>query len=86
MPTISKFFGILIQMYYDDHNPPHFHAIYGDEHILISIEDLSVIAGKLTPRALGLVIEWASNHKDELMKDWELARQKQPLFSINPLN
>ena len=86
MPTISKFFGILIQMYYDDHNPPHFHAIYGEEHILIKIEDLSIIAGKFSSRALGLVIEWASNHQEELMKDWELAEQRQPLFNINPLN
>jgi len=85
MPTISRFFGILIQMYYDDHNPPHFHALYGDEHVLISIDDLKILNGQMSPRALGLVIEWAGKHKDDLIQDWELAKLRQPLNNIAPL-
>jgi hypothetical protein len=85
MPTICKFLGILIQMYYDDHNPPHFHALYGEEHVLVKIDELSVLAGTFPPRALGLVIEWASKHRDELMNDWELAKLRQPLQNIEPL-
>jgi hypothetical protein len=72
-------------MYYDDHNPPHFHAIYGDGHVLIKIDDLSIISGSLPARALGLVIEWASLYKSELQRDWELAKSRQPLFDISPL-
>lgn len=68
MPEISKFYGISIYIYYNDHNPPHFHAIYGEHEAIIEIENLSVLAGKLPAKALGLVIEWASIHQDELRK------------------
>jgi hypothetical protein len=85
MPRISEFFGIAIYMYYREHQPPHFHAIYGGEEALISIESFSVISGKLSPRAMGLVAEWASVHRDELMNDWAQARSHQPLDSIEPL-
>jgi hypothetical protein len=59
MPEISRFFGIVIKMFFDDHNPPHFHAFYGEDQGLIDIRHLAVFAGWLPPRALGLVIEWA---------------------------
>jgi hypothetical protein len=85
MPEISRFLGIVIAMYYNDHAPPHFHARYGSAKVEIDIQTLSVLAGKLPPRALGLVIEWASQHQDELMADWELARQQQTLKQIEPL-
>ncbi len=85
MPEISRFLGIVIAMYYNDHAPPHFHARYGAAKAEIDIQTLSVLAGRLTPRALGLVIEWASQHQDELMADWELARQQQALKRIEPL-
>jgi len=62
MPQISRFFGIVIAMYFDDHAPPHFHAKYGGDECLISINDLRVIDGKLPSRALGMVIEWAASH------------------------
>lgn len=68
MPLISRFFGIAIYMYYDDHAPPHFHAIYGDEEGLIDIRQCNLISGRLSPRVLGLVIEWASYHKEELLE------------------
>jgi hypothetical protein len=85
VPRISEFFGIAIYMYYREHQPPHFHAIYGDEEALIAIETLSLIAGRLSPRAIGLVTEWASMHKDELLADWHLAESKMPLARIEPL-
>jgi len=85
MPEISRFLGIIIAMYYNEHNPPHFHARYGDAKVEIAIETLSVLAGKLPPRAMGLVMEWASRHQDELMADWDLARQQAALNSIAPL-
>ena len=85
MPEISRFFGIIIAMYYNEHNPPHFHVRYGDHKAEIEIQTLSVLAGKLPPRALGLVIEWAIQHQDELLDDWELARQDAELNRIAPL-
>ena len=85
MPEISRFFGIVIRMYFRDHNPPHFHAFYGDDMALIDIASSSVIAGKLPPRALGLVLEWVAIHRSELMDDWEKAREELPLLPIPPL-
>ena len=85
MPQISRFFGIIIAMYYDDHSPPHFHAKYSGSECLIHITDLSVLEGKLPARALGMVIEWASAHQNELLANWELAKALQPLNVIEPL-
>ena len=85
MPEISRFFGIIIAMFFDDHNPPHFHARYGNDDAVIKITDLTVLEGYLQPRALGLVMEWAAIHKDELLNDWELAKDKKPLFPVEPL-
>ncbi len=85
MPEISRFFGIIIAMFYDDHAPPHFHVRYGGERALVAIESLTLLEGKLSPRALGLVMEWASTHQSELLEDWNLAREHAPLKSIDPL-
>lgn len=85
MPEISRFFGIIIAMYYKDHTPPHFHVRYGSQRALIGIDTLAVLAGGLSPRALGLVTEWASSHQAELMDDWNLARGQAPLKPIEPL-
>ncbi len=85
MPEISRFFGIIIAMFYDDHNPPHFHARYGEYKAAVRIEDFAVLDGYLPPRALGLVMEWAEIHKDELMADWTLARANKPTQQIEPL-
>ena len=65
MPTISTFFGILIQMYWREHGPPHFHAIYGEHEAVIDIRELRVVRGRLPRRALAMVIEWALDHRDE---------------------
>jgi hypothetical protein len=86
MPEISRFFGIIITINYNDHNPPHFHVRYGSQKALISIENLSIIEGKLTPRVLGLTVEWAALHQSELENNWELARKQQPLQKIQPLD
>lgn len=85
MPTISSFFGIVIRMYFDDHAPPHFHAYYGSSSAQIAIETLQVIGGELPRRALALVLEWASAHREELRADWQRAQQHQPLVTIAPL-
>jgi hypothetical protein len=85
MPEISRFYGIIIAMFFDDHNPPHFHAHYGGEKIAIEIDSFRVLEGKISPRALGLVIEWASQHKNELQDDWELAKNNRVPEKIEPL-
>ena len=85
MPEISRFFGIVIRMYFDDHAPPHFHARYGSHKAAIDISSLTLLRGSLPARARGLVTEWAAMHMDELMEDWELARQRAPLKRIEPL-
>lgn len=72
-------------MYYNDHPPPHFHVRYNQQKAIIEIETLSIIQGKLTPRILGLVIEWAAIHKAELLANWQRARQQNPLEKIEPL-
>ena len=85
MPEISRFFGIIIQMYYNDHEPPHFHVRYSGQRALIAIEDSSVLGGHLSPRTLGLVREWAALHRAELLEDWKLARAEAQLRPIEPL-
>lgn len=77
--------GIIITMYYQDHNPPHFHARYTGFKAVITIENLILIEGHLPPRVLGLVIEWANLHRNELIENWNRAREFQQLNIINPL-
>jgi len=85
MPEIARFYGIVIRMYFADHNPPHFHAFYSGLEALVDIRTLAVFAGYLPPRALGLAVEWAAIHQDELLADWELAREGRPPIRIEPL-
>ena len=89
MPTISLFFNIKILMFWNDHAPPHFHAAFvgqDDDDTIIDIRTLEVIqAGPLKRRALGLVLDWAELHRDELLANWELARRQEPLNPIAPL-
>ena len=85
VPEISRFFGIIVAMFYNDHAPPHFHVRYGSERALVAIESLTLLEGKLSPRALGLLMEWASIHQNELLEDWNLAREHVPLKPIEPL-
>jgi len=85
MPELSRFYGVRIKMYYNDHAPPHFHAQYAEHEALIEIETMAVIAGDLPSRALGLVVEWASMHRGELREAWKRARNLEPLGKIEPL-
>ena len=85
VPRISAFYGIVIAMYFSDHNPPHFHAIYREYEAQIVIETLEPLAGELPARALRLVQEWAAIHRAELEANWEKARAHVPLDTIEPL-
>lgn len=85
MPEISRFYGIVIKVFHNDHQPPHFHAEHGGDQMIVDIETLGVIAGQLRPRATGLVMEWASQHQDELRRVWEQARNQEPLDRVDPL-
>jgi len=85
MPEISRFFGIVVAMFYSDHAPPHFHVRYAEYRGVIAIDPPALVAGRLPPRALGLVMEWASLHREELLEDWERARAEQPLVPVPPL-
>lgn len=85
MPEICRFLGIVIKMFYDEHNPPHFHAEYGSDTALVDIRNLSIFSGRLPPRVTGLVIEWATLHQQELLSDWEKAQNCQELQKIAPL-
>lgn len=86
MPELSRFFGIIIRMFYSDHEPAHFHAIYGEYEALIEIETLLVFRGSLPRRALALVLEWAAMHRSELHDDWQRACTGQTLNEIEPLD
>ena len=85
MPEICRFFGIIISMNYQDHAPPHFHVRYGDQKALVAIDPLLVIEGRLSPRVLGLVIEWAALHQMELLDNWKLTYDQQKPKRIEPL-
>jgi len=86
VPEVSRFYGIVIKLFFNEHDPPHFHAEYGSERMAVRIDSLSVMAGKLSPRALGLVMEWASLHQKELLDAWQLARNDQSPGKITPLS
>ena len=84
MPEICRFLGIVIYMLYDDYRPPHFHAEYGEYKITVEI-NTGVIQGRFPRRALKALLEWYELHRDDLLEDWELAEQHQPLNRIPPL-
>lgn len=84
MPELSRFLGIVIRMYYRDHEPAHFHASYGDYEITVRLA-AGVVEGRFPRRALRLVIEWYELHRAELMADWNLAQERRPLIKIAPL-
>lgn len=85
MPRISAFYGIVISMYFDDHDPPHFHATYGEYRARILIESLQPMDRGLPTRALRLIDEWATLHQGELRANWDRAQARQPLSTIDPL-
>ena len=85
MPIISRFFGIIIRMFFNEHAPPHFHAEYGEYRATIDIRSLAIINGKLPRRAAELVLDWAELHQDELLRDWDLCQNHQQPDIIQPL-
>ena len=85
MPEISRFYGIVIKMYFADHVPAHFHAEYAEFEARIAIGTLAVLSGNLPPRATGLVAEWATLHQAELQELWGRAVKLQPLHRVDPL-
>ncbi len=86
MPEISRFFGIVIKMFYNDHNPPHFHAEYAGASAKIDIERLVVFQGELPRKQMQLALAWAALHQDELRLNWNRARQGQAVEPIEPLD
>ncbi len=85
MPEISRFLGIVISMYYKEHAPPHFHAKYGGERAAFSIDNLRMTEGRLPHRVTAIVLEWAFEHREELMDNWHRAARREELQSIDPL-
>lgn len=85
MPELSRFYGISVRMYFADHAPPHFHALYGEEEVVIDIRRLAIIRGNFSPRAFGLLMEWASIHQDDLLAAWDQAVKAQAPMKIAPL-
>ena len=85
MPVISKFYGILIRMYFDDHAPPHFHAVYGDNEIQVGISPIKILQGNVPKRVQSMVLEWAALHQDELITDWERCHNAQAHLPLDPL-
>lgn len=84
MPEVSRFFGIVVKIFYREHDPPHFHARYSGHRASVEIETLKA-EGDLPPRALSLLLAWAELHHVELAEDWERARAGEPLYQIPPL-
>jgi hypothetical protein len=85
MPEISLFYGIRVTMYYDDHMPPHFHAEYNGQNILVDILNARIYRGAFPSRQLKMILASAVIHQDELMQNWELAKDHAPLNPIAPL-
>ena len=85
MPELCRFYGIVIRMFWDDHPPPHFHAIYGDHEALVNILTSEILRGSLPLGAHSLVTQWVELHRNELLNDWKLAQELKPLIRIDPL-
>jgi hypothetical protein len=85
MPEISRFYGIVIRMFYSDHAPPHFHAVYGDDELVVAVSPIRVLEGQASARVRSMVLEWTALHQEELMTNWERCRQARPPSPITPL-
>ena len=85
VPTISTFYGIAIRMYWREHVPPHFHAVYQGETVSIDITTLQTLRGWIPRRALSLTLEWAALHREELLEDWTLCQMAHTPKRIRPL-
>ena len=85
MPEICRFLGIVIYMYFKEHNPPHFHAEYNEFKATFDMKSLGVLEGDLPPRVMSLVVEWAGQHKKDLVDNWETLKQTGKFHKIQPL-
>ncbi|MCP4295141.1 MAG: DUF4160 domain-containing protein [Proteobacteria bacterium] len=85
MPILSRFYGIIIRMFFDEHAPPHFHAEYGEYELVVSIKQIHIMKGKAPKRVESMVIEWAALHQNELIADWELCQAQKKPQPIEPL-
>lgn len=84
MPEIARFYGIIIQMFYNEHNPPHFHAEYGEYKVVIDLQD-GLVKGFMPKRALKLLFEWMELHKEELLENWMRCQNQEEPYKIEPL-
>ena len=85
MPELSRFYGIVIQMYFNDHEPAHFHARYGGGRAVVNIDPPIILHGRLPPRAQSMVVEWAPLHRTELRESWRRMRRREAPDKIAPL-
>ncbi len=85
MPTISRFYGIVIRMFYRDHAPPHFHAVYGENELTVGISPIVILEGSAPARVRSMVLEWAALHQTELLSDWDAFRHSREPAPIAPL-
>ena len=85
MPTICRFFGIIVSMNWQDHNPPPLHAFYGGDEAIVDIQTLQLISGKMSPVALKLVQKWARLHRGGLLVNWERASRREKPIPLPPL-
>jgi hypothetical protein len=85
MPEVSRFLGIIVSFYYDDHNPPHFHVKYNEHRATFLIHELQIQRGSLPKKVIALVLEWAYEHREELMDNWQLAQEGKEPNKIEPL-
>ena len=85
MPEISRFFGIVIRMFFDDHPPQHLHAYYGEQAALVALQPIAVIESDLSTRALSMVLEWTALHQAELLENWDRLHSARPAVKVAPL-
>ena len=85
MPVISRFYGITIRMFYNDHAPPHFHAVHGEHELTVRIDPVVVLAGSAPKHVQSMVVQWAELHKSELLDNWNRGRRTDPFHPIDPL-
>ncbi|MGF1635712.1 MAG: DUF4160 domain-containing protein [Cyclobacteriaceae bacterium] len=85
MPEISRFYGIIIKMYFNEHNPPHFHIEYQEYEAIMNIET-GELTGKMSRRALNLVYDWLDQNKESLLENWQRVEERKPLNKIKPLD
>ncbi len=85
MPVISQFYGITIRMFYNDHAPPHFHALYAEYELIVGIEPIRILEGQTPNRVRSMVLEWTALHQQELLDDWNRCRRGETPLPVEPL-